>query len=54
LRVALVAARAVDAGAIARNVTEASADKNVAEKIKDAVHQARVASVETALASAQG
>ncbi|WP_322055344.1 multifunctional CCA addition/repair protein [Paraburkholderia bannensis] len=51
LRVALVAARAVDAGAIARTVTEASADKNVAEKIKDAVHEARVKSVEAALAA---
>jgi tRNA nucleotidyltransferase (CCA-adding enzyme) len=45
LRVALVAARAVDAGAIARDCTGG------AEKIKEAVHHARVKAVEDALAA---
>jgi tRNA nucleotidyltransferase (CCA-adding enzyme) len=46
LRVALVAVRAVDAGAIARDCGGG------AEKIKDAVHRARVKAVEDALAAA--
>ncbi|RQH05987.1 multifunctional CCA addition/repair protein [Paraburkholderia dinghuensis] len=45
LRVALVAARAVDAGAIARDCDGG------AEKIKEAVHRARVTAVEDALAA---
>jgi tRNA nucleotidyltransferase (CCA-adding enzyme) len=49
LRVALTAARGVDAGAIARTLTEAAAGKNVAERIKEAVHSARVAAVHEAL-----
>ena len=51
LRVALTAARGVDAGAIARTITEANVGKNAAEKIKDAVHRARVAAVDEALAA---
>jgi tRNA nucleotidyltransferase (CCA-adding enzyme) len=47
LRVALVAARGVDAGAIARECGGG------AEKIKEAVHRARVRAVEEALAQAQ-
>jgi tRNA nucleotidyltransferase (CCA-adding enzyme) len=43
LRVALVAARAVDAGAVAKRLADAPAG------IKDAVHEARVRAVETAL-----
>ena len=46
LRVALVAVRAVDAGAIARDCGGG------AEKIKEAVHRARVTAVEEALAAA--
>jgi len=46
LRAALVAARAVDAGAIARDCGGG------AEKIKEAVHRARVKAVEDALAAA--
>jgi tRNA nucleotidyltransferase (CCA-adding enzyme) len=46
LRVALVAARSVDAGAIARDCGGG------AEKIKEAVHRARVKAVEDALAAA--
>jgi len=51
LRVALVAARGVDAGTIARSIAE-SGGKGGAEKIKEAVHQARIAAVEGALVSA--
>ncbi|MFP4905494.1 multifunctional CCA tRNA nucleotidyl transferase/2'3'-cyclic phosphodiesterase/2'nucleotidase/phosphatase, partial [Paraburkholderia sp. BR14261] len=47
LRIALVAARGVDAGAIARSI-----ERGGAEKIKEAVHEARVAAVEGALAAA--
>ncbi|WP_321806691.1 multifunctional CCA addition/repair protein [Burkholderia sp. BCC1993] len=47
LRVALVAARSVDAGAIARGVG------NDAMQIKDAVHRARVEAVKQALAIAE-
>jgi len=47
LRIALVAARSVDAGAIARECDGGS------EKIKEAVHRARVGAVEQALAAAQ-
>ena len=46
LRVALIAARGVDAGAVAAQYTQAPG------KIKEAVHQARVAAVDVALATA--
>lgn len=48
LRVALTAARAVDAGAVAQALAAEPA------KIKDAVHHERVAAVQTALSEAEG
>jgi tRNA nucleotidyltransferase (CCA-adding enzyme) len=51
LRVALVAARAVDAGAIAQAQAEAGKPARP-EKIKEAVHRARVAAVAAALGQA--
>jgi len=55
LRVALVAARAVDAGAIAQAQAQGQGQDGKpagAEKIKEAVHRARVAAVAAALGQA--
>ena len=55
LRVALVAARAVDAGAIAQALAQGQGQDGKpagAEKIKEAVHRARVAAVAAALGQA--